>query len=66
LGLALFLRRGMAAWIDAWSQCTSDDMQPARSSPTTATTAPVPIDVRAQLATLLAGIILGLPQEATT
>jgi hypothetical protein len=27
---------------------------------------PVPIDVRAQLATLLAGIILGLPQEAAT
>jgi len=56
----------MAAWIDAWSQCISDATSPTRSSPATATTAPVPIDVRAQLATLLAGIILGLPQEATT
>jgi hypothetical protein len=62
LGLALFLRRGMAAWMQAWSQCT--DVAPkAHLQP--AMTAAVPIDLRMQVATLLAGIILGLHQEAT-
>ena len=61
LGLALFLRRGMTAWMQAWSQCTyvapKAYLQPAM-------TATVPIDLRMQVATLLAGIILGLHQEA--
>jgi len=64
LGLALFLRRGMAAWMQSWSQCTSEAAASAQSSP--ATTTPIPVDFRAQVATLLAGIILGLHQEATT
>lgn len=63
LGLALFLRRGMTAWIQAWSQCTSGVTPQALTQP--ATTAPGLIDVRAQVVTLLAGIILGLQQEAT-
>ena len=63
LGLALFLRRGMAAWMHAWSQCAADLGAPDRS-PRTASAA-VPIDMRTQIATLLAGIILGLQQEAT-
>jgi hypothetical protein len=62
LGLALFLRRGMTAWMQAWSQCTSRITPQAQTR--SATTAPIPIDVRAQVATLLAGIILGLQQEA--
>jgi len=61
LGLALFLRRGMTDWMQAWSQCRG--VTPAPTQPVTP--APVPIDIRAQVATLLAGIILGLPQEAT-
>jgi len=62
LGLALFLRRGMTDWMQAWSQCCG--VKP--SAPTQpATPATVPIDIRAQVATLLAGIILGLPQEGT-
>jgi hypothetical protein len=64
LGLALFLRRGMTAWMQAWSQCTDHDAPNAHFQPAT-TAAPVPIDLRAQVATLLAGIILGLQQEAT-
>jgi hypothetical protein len=63
LGLALFLRRGMTAWMQAWSECISCVTPQVQPQP--ATTAPVPIDVRAQVATLLAGIILGLQQETT-
>jgi hypothetical protein len=62
LGLALFLRRGMTGWMQAWSQCSSVTPH-AQTQP--ATMAPVPLDVRAQVATLLAGIILGLQQETT-
>jgi hypothetical protein len=63
LGMALFVRRGMAAWMHAWSQCINCITPQPQSQPTTMT--PVPVDVRAQVATLLAGIILGLHQEAT-
>jgi hypothetical protein len=52
----------MKAWMQAWSQWT--DVAPkAYLQP--AMTAAVPIDLRMQAATLLAGIILGLHQEAT-
>jgi len=63
LGLALFLRRGMAAWMQAWSQGMDCVTPPAPPQPATT---PVPLDVRGQVAMLLAGIILGLHQEATT
>ena len=63
LGLALFLRSGMAAWMQAWSQCVSSVGANAQSQSATMTSAP--IDVRAQIATLLAGIILNLQQEVT-
>jgi hypothetical protein len=63
LGLALFLHRGMAAWMQAWSQCIDCVTPQALSRPATT---PVPVDVRAQVATLLAGIILSLHQEAAT
>ena len=63
LGLALFLRRGMTAWMQAWAQCTDHDAPTAPSE--SATAAAVPIDLRGQVATLLAGIILSLQQEAT-
>ena len=61
LGLALFLRRGMTAWMQAWSQCTD---RVAPKAPLQPAMAAVPIDLRTQVATLLAGIILGLHQEA--
>jgi hypothetical protein len=60
-GRALFLRSGMTAWMQAWSQCTVTPM--AHSQP--AMPATIPIDLRTQVATLLAGIILSLHQEAT-
>src|ERR1700720_511110 len=64
LGLALFLRRGMTAWMQAWSQCT--DSATPNAHPRQARPAAVPTDLRTQIATLLAGIILGLQQEATS
>jgi hypothetical protein len=64
LGLALFLRRGMTAWMQAWSQCTG--CAAPNTHPRPATPAAVPRDLRTQIATLLAGIILGLQQEATS
>jgi len=63
LGLALFLRRGMTAWMQAWSQCVDHATPNAPSQP--AIPATIPIDVRAQIAALLAGIIIDLQQEAT-
>jgi hypothetical protein len=30
LGLALFHREGMKAWLDAWSSCTTRDTRPPR------------------------------------
>ena len=36
LGLALFLRRGMTAWMQAWAQCTDDDAPTAHSQSATA------------------------------
>jgi hypothetical protein len=62
LGLALFLRRGMTAWMQAWSQCT-DSLTP-KACPQPALPATVPINLRTQVAMLLAGIILSLHQEA--
>jgi hypothetical protein len=64
LGLALFLQRGMTAWLRAWAQCTNHAAATAHSQPATTASA-VPIDLRAQVATLLAGIILDLQQETT-
>ena len=64
LGLALFLRRGMKAWMQAWSQC-SGHVSPQVQARPAALAAPVSFDVRMQVATVLAGIILSLHQEAT-
>ena len=32
LGLALFHREGMKAWLDAWSTCTTGDARPRRDA----------------------------------
>lgn len=53
----------MAAWIQAWSECASDVIAGPLSVPSVDQT--VPADLRSQIATLLAGIVLCLQQEAT-
>ena len=60
-GLVLFLRKGMTAWRQAWSPCR----QPA--IPDTAARPSAPplgsFEVRVQIATILAGMILQRPRE---
>jgi hypothetical protein len=63
-GMALFLRRGMAAWMEAWSECTSRIEPGPRSEPQVDET--IPADTRTQITALLASMILGLQQEATS
>lgn len=62
LGLALFLRRGMTSWMQACSECAAVEIEPCSSSDGQET---IPVEMRSQLTTLLAGMILSLQQEAT-
>jgi len=64
LGLALFLRRGMTAWMQAWSECAGNVEPGPRSQ--SVIDEPIPGDIRSQITTLLAGMILCLQQEATS
>lgn len=57
-----FLRRGMTAWMQACSECAAVQTEP-RSLPDSKET--IPVELRSQLTTLLAGMILSLQQEAT-
>ena len=63
LGLALFLRGGMTAWMEAWPACAGNVEPEARFQAGANET--IPVDLRSQLTTLLAGMILSLQQEAT-
>jgi hypothetical protein len=63
-GMALFLRRGMTAWMEAWSECASRIEPGPRSEPRVDET--IPVDTRVQITALLASMILCLQQEATT
>jgi len=62
LGLALFLRSGMTTWMQAWSECASVETQ-THSPPSGDET--IPVDLRSQVTSLLAGMILSLQQEAS-
>jgi hypothetical protein len=63
-GMALFLRRGMTAWMEAWSECASRIEPGPRSEPWVDET--IPADTRLQITVLLASMILCLQQEATS
>jgi hypothetical protein len=63
-GLALFLRRGMTAWIEAWSECATRIEPGPRSE--LQVDATIPADTRTQITALLAGMILYLQQEAAS
>ena len=60
-GLVLFLRQGMLSWMRAWSRCTSGP-EPRCSTPPY-TDAILPLEVRSQITTVLAAMILGQQQE---
>jgi hypothetical protein len=61
LGLVLFLRQGMLSWMRAASQCTGD-REPRLSAPPPADTI-LPLEVRGQIAIVLAAMIVGQQQE---
>jgi hypothetical protein len=64
LGFALFLRRGMTAWMQAWPECAGNVDPGTRAQPDVDET--IPGDMRSQIATLLACMILGLQQEVAS
>ena len=65
-GLILFLRQGLAAWMQASSCVDIPVPQPAKKSvqPGNAMSS-LPCDVRSQAALILAGILLSHPRETT-
>ena len=64
VGRALFLRKGMIAWMRAWSHCTQ---KVAPEMAALSSTAPAcSIDIRSQIAALLVGMILGRQSEVAT
>lgn len=60
-GLALFMRRGMSAWMQAWSQCATPS-----PAPPPLTHEICPLQLHADVATLLASVVLFARQEAIT
>jgi hypothetical protein len=60
-GLALFMRRGMSAWMQAWSQCGAP---PPSSAQPPQTHEICPVQLHADVATLLASMVLFARQEA--
>ena len=60
LGYTLFTRQGMAAWACALRSCASE---PPTSAPVSVAHNPLPVDLRAQVALVLAGIIFNLQRQ---
>jgi hypothetical protein len=56
LGLALFIRRGMAAWIKAWTNCTLQ-LEP-RNAPNPPIDRAFPRDVQSQVARVLVEMVM--------
>jgi hypothetical protein len=52
----------MTAWMQAWSECNGNVEQAPCSQPGTYET--IPVDMRSQITTLLASMILSLQLEA--
>ena len=63
LGLTLFLRHGMTAWMHAWSTCLSSK-DTTRVTPSTMVQ-DVSLAIRFDVTNILAAMILGQQQEAT-
>jgi hypothetical protein len=61
-GLALFMRRGMSAWMQAWSQCVVAPPTSPAQPPQTQEICPV--QLHSDVVTLLASMVLFARQEA--
>ena len=61
LGLALFLRRGMPAWLEAWSSC-----MPPETPGLASVAKPLPDPPCNEVAVVLAGMILFSRREVRT
>jgi hypothetical protein len=60
-GMALFQRKGMIAWMRAWSCCMQPPARETAPEPPLASSCS--IDIRTQMALIVAGIILGQRPE---
>ena len=60
-GLALFMRRGMSAWVQAWSQCVPPAPMPARAHDDQEI---CPVQLHKEMAMLLASMVMFARQEA--
>jgi hypothetical protein len=61
-GLALFMRRGMRAWMQAWSQCAAPSSR-LPPTPMASGQETCPVQLHAQVAMLLADMVLLARQE---
>ena len=61
-GLALFVRRGMRAWMQAWSQCERPSLPPSAAPQDDLEICPA--QLHAEVAMLLASMVLLARQEA--
>jgi len=60
-GLAVLLRQGVAAWMDAWSKVPAQPLQPAKDEQ--AWPCPLPAGSSAEVVHVLAAMTLGHMQE---
>ncbi len=58
LGLALFLGRGMAAWMEAWASCVPEGQSTERPTPPASSGGSLPEGLRGEVALVLAGMAL--------
>jgi hypothetical protein len=59
-GMALLMRRGMSAWMQAWSQCVAVPPAPTQVPDDQET---CPVELHREVATLLANMVLFARQE---
>ena len=62
-GLALLMRRGLAAWMHAWPGQTGDDPSVPKHTPPTITSWALPSSLSGQLVTVLANMVFTARQE---
>ena len=62
-GLALFIRKGMIAWIEAWTNCTSS-LLPVKREKGNHLERNLPLDLHTEVAILLSNMALSVFKEA--